>query len=135
MSPTVAPLPEPASAGELSTVAARRGRSLVWLKLGHAIGTSERPRHPDLEHPGACVSLDLCRYVGLARLVLCRCARGRRLQRRGTNRRGDVGPRDQRKRVRQDLHDLMRVTELHDPDIRRLVTQVITHRARMSGSG
>ncbi len=41
MSPTVAPLPEPANAGELSTVAARRGRSLVWLKLGRAIGTPE----------------------------------------------------------------------------------------------
>lgn len=131
MFPVVAPQPKPGSASESLAGASRRGRSLLQLKIVHAIGTPEVVITVALNilisvflwlYAGAVTLPDWSALVAFSAGVLVVIML--------------IGvamwdPEVSERAIRQDLWDRMHVADLRDPEIRRLVMQVITHRARM----
>jgi hypothetical protein len=127
----VAPQPKPDTSSESPTGAALRGRTLSRLKLGHAIGTLEVLITVALS---VLVPMFLWMYAGAVMLpewsALVALAAGIL----GVATLLGVAmwdPEVSERAVRQDLGDRMHVADLRDPEIKRLVMQVITHRARM----
>ena len=131
MFPVVAPQPKPGSAGDSSTGARHRGRSLLQLKLGHAIGSPEV-----LITIALSILIPVFLWIYAGALALPEWSFGVALAA------GTCGvvvligvamwdPEVSERAVRQDLRDRMHVADLRDPEIKRLVLQVIMHRARM----